>query len=192
MKRLALVVPIFGVASTLVVAQNQRVTVTFSPQEKTPAFNAAVDEYRAVWAAEGSRIIEGMEKISTLRFPEKSVKAQIYEGPSLSGRGGAPMRLRASYQPDEKKGTLVHELGHRMNAQLKVRPQDLDEHRLLFLYLYDLYVDLYGKEFADKEVAFGKTLRGLYDYEAAWNWAMTMSREERLAKFAEVVKVNRR
>jgi len=192
LKRLALVVSIFVLASTLVLAQSQRVTVTFSPQEKTPAFKAAVDEYRAIWAAEGSRIIEGMEKISTLKFPEKSVKVQIYEGTSFSGRGGAPMRLRASYQPDEKKGTLVHELGHRMNVQLKMRAQDLDEHRLLFLYLYDLYVDLYGKEFADREVAFGKTLKGLYDYEAAWNWAMAMSREERLAKFAEVVKVNRK
>jgi hypothetical protein len=191
-KKLALVVLIFVAASMLVLAQGRRVTITFSPEEKTPAFNAAVDEYRAIWAAEGSRIIEGMEKISTLKFPEKSVKVQIYEGTSFSGRGGAPMRLRASYQPDEKKGTLVHELGHRMNVQLKMRAQDLDEHRLLFLYLYDLYVDLYGKEFADREVAFGKTLKGLYDYEAAWNWAMAMSREERLAKFAEVVKVNRK
>ena len=180
------------VTSALVLAQSRRVTMTFRPQEKTPAFNAAVDEYRAIWSAEGNRIIDGMEHISKLKFPEKNVKAQIYEGASFSGRGGAPMRLRASYKPDEKKGTLVHELGHRMNAQLGTRPQDLDEHRLLFLYLYDLYVDLYGKEFADKEVAFGKTLKGLYDYEAAWNWAMAMSREERLAKFAEVVAANRR
>jgi hypothetical protein len=192
LKRLALVVPIFVVAAALVLAQSQRVTVTFSPEKKTPAFSTAVDEYRAIWAAEGSRIIEGMEKISTLRFPEKSIKVQIYEGPSFSGRGGAPMKLRASYRPEEKKGTLVHELGHRMNAQLKVRPDDLDEHRLLFLYLYDLYVDLYGKEFADREVAFGKTLKGLYDYEAAWNWAMGMSRDERLTKFADVVKANRK
>jgi hypothetical protein len=191
-KKLVLVVPVFLVTLALVLAQSQRVTVTFSPEKKTPAFNAAVDEYRAIWAAEGSRIIEGMEKISTLRFPENSVKAQIYEGPSFAGRGGTPMRLRASYQPDEKKGALVHELGHRMNAQLKVRLQDLDEHRLLFLYLYDLYVDLYGKEFADKEVAFGKTLKGLYDYEAAWNWAMGMSRDERLTRFADVVKLNRK
>jgi hypothetical protein len=154
-------VPMLVVTSVMAFAQSHRVTVTFSPQDKNnPAFNAAVDEYRRTWAAEGDRIVAGMEKISALKFPEKNVKAQIYEGPSFSGRGGDPMRLRASYQPDEKKGTLVHELGHRMNSQLKVRPQDLDEHRLLFLYLYDLYVDLYGKEFADKEVAFGKTLKG--------------------------------
>jgi len=43
----------------------------------------------------------------------------------------------------------------------------------------------------DLSVAFGKTLKGLYDYEGAWNWAMAMSREERLAKFADVVRANR-
>jgi hypothetical protein len=192
MSGLTVTVPILVMTSAFTLAQNHRVDVTFSPQEKKPAFVAAVGEYRGIWSAEGDRIIEGLEKISTLRFPEKHVKAEIYEGPSFSGRGGAPMKLRASYQAEEKKGTLVHELGHRMNAQLKVRPADLDEHRLLFLYLYDLYVDLYGKDFADREVAFGKTLKGIYDYEGAWNWALAMSREERSARFAEVLKANRK
>jgi hypothetical protein len=135
-------------------------------------------------------MISGMEQISKLRFPEKKVEVEIYEGPSFSGRGGAPMRLRASYPPDEKKGTLVHELGHRLISQLRKRPMELDEHRLLFLYLYDLYVDLYGKDFADRQVAFGRTLKGLYDYDAAWTWALAMTRDERLSKFADVVRLN--
>jgi hypothetical protein len=63
---------------------------------------------------------------------------------------------------------------------------------LLFLYLYHLYVDLYGKEFADGQVAFGKTLKGLYDYEAAWDGALAMTREERLARLGDVLKVNRK
>jgi hypothetical protein len=63
---------------------------------------------------------------------------------------------------------------------------------LLVLYLYDLYVDLYGKEFADREVAFGKTLKGLYDYEGAWNWALAMNRDQRLSRLADVVKTNRK
>ena len=167
-----------------------KVTMTFTSKDKT--FEAAVNEYRQIWTMEGSRIIEAMERITTLKFPDKRINAEVYEGPSFSGRGKSPMRFRSSYPPDEKKGTLVHELGHRMNAQLTNRPQDLDEHRLLFLYLYDLYVDLYGKEFADREVAFGKTLKGIYDYEGAWNWALAMSREERLSRFADVVKTNRR
>lgn len=172
-------------------AQN-KVSITFTSQAKNPTFDAAVDEHQRLWAAEGARIIEAMERTTTLKFPDKRIKAEIYEGPSFSGRGNAPMRFRSSYAADEKKGTLVHELGHRMNEQLKKRPQDLDEHRLLFLYLYDLYVDLYGKEFADRQVTFGKTLKGLYDYEGAWNWALSMRREDRLSRFADVLKANRK
>src|SRR5262245_50914651 len=165
--------------AVFVLAQQPPVNMTFVPQTKSQAFDAAAEEYRQIWAAEGAHIVQGMERISKLKFPEKSVKAEIYEGPSFSGRGKDPMRLRASYKPDVKKGTLVHELGHRMNAQLKKRPSDLDEHRLLFLYLYDLWVDLYGKEFADAQAAWEKTLKGLYDYESAWNWALAMTREAR-------------
>jgi hypothetical protein len=149
-------------------AQDTRVTLTFTPQSKTPAFDAAAAEYRSV-----------------------------FEGPSMAGllfnRAGVPvgardpMRLRASYSADNKKGTLVHELGHRMNLNLRTRPQDLDEHRLLFLYLYDLYVDLYGQEFADGQVAVGRTLKGLYDYDTAWTWTLAMTREARASRLAGVL-----
>ncbi len=181
-----------ALGGALVLAQGRRVAVTFVSQHNNQNFDAATDEYRRIWAAEGSRVIEAMERSTTLKFPETHVDAEIYEGTSFSGRGGRPMTLRASYTSDVKKGTLVHELAHRMNAQLKKKPQDLDEHRLLFLYLYDLYETLYGKEFADGQVAFGRTLKGLYDYDGAWNWALAMSREERAARFGEVLKINRK
>ena len=150
-----------ALAGAVVLAQGKRVSIDFVSQHKNQNFDAATDEYRRIWAAEGSRVIEAMERITTRKFPEKHVDAAIYEGTSFSGRGGRPMTLRASYTADVKKGTLVHELAHRMDAQLKNRPQDLDEHRLLFLYLYDFYENLYGREFADGQVAFGRTLKGL-------------------------------
>jgi hypothetical protein len=150
--------------------------MTFTPQEKdNDKFTVAAEAYRRIWADEGERVIRAMEQVTRLEFPESAVAAQIYEGPSFSGRGSLPMRLRASYPPDIKKGTLVHEMGHRMNGQLRKRPKDLDEHRLLFLYLYELWTQLYGKDFADREVAFERTLKGLYDYDAAWTWALAMT-----------------
>jgi hypothetical protein len=191
-RTLALISLSIGLASTLAIAQSNRVAVTFAPQTNDPKFETAADEYRQLWAAEGARIIDALERVSNLKFPEKDIKAEIYEGPSFSGRGNIPIRLRASYPADVKKGTLVHELGHRMNAQLTRRPQDLDEHRLLFLYLYEAWDTLYGKEFADREVAFERTLKGLYDYDAAWTWALAMSEEQRIERFAGVRKANRR
>jgi len=181
-------------------AQGTRVTITFTPESKTPAFEAAVAEYRSIWKAEGARIIDAMERLTTLKFPQRKIDIQVFEGTSNAGllfnRAGVPvgsrdpMRFRASYSADNKKGTLIHELGHRMNLNLRTRPEDLDEHRLLFLYLYDLYVDLYGREFADAQVAFGRTLKGRYDYDTAWTWTLAMTREERASRFAGVLKAN--
>ena len=187
-------------ATVPALAQGTRVTLTFTPESKTPAFEAAAAEYRAIWQAEGVRVIAEMERLTTLRFPQKNIKIQVFEGTSNAGvllnRAGVPvgsrdpMWLRASYSADNKKGTLVHELAHRMNLNLRTRPPGLDEHRLMFLYLYDLYVDLYGREFADGQVAFGRTLKGLYDYDAAWTGTLAMTREERASRFAAVLKAN--
>jgi hypothetical protein len=191
MTRLPLIVLTMGLTGALGLAQDRLVSVTFVAQNRNQSFEAAADEYRRIWSAEGGRIIAAMEQLSTLKFPSTSIKAEIYEAPSMSGRGSRPMKLRASYPPDVKKGTLVHELGHRMNAQLKKRPKGVDEHRLLFLYLYDLWDDLYGKAFADREVAFERKLKGIYDYDSAWTWALSMTRDERASKFKEVLESNR-
>jgi hypothetical protein len=122
-----------------------RVSMTFTPQDQT--FAMAAEAYRQLWVDEGSRIIEGMERESGLPFPDNHVNAVVFEGVSRSGSGNIPMYLRASYPPDVKKAALVHELGHRLIAQLTIRPADLDEHRVLFLFLYDLWERLRGRDF---------------------------------------------
>ena len=42
------------------------------------------------------------------------IRAIVYEGISNSGYKRIPMRMRASYPPDTKRATLVHELAHRL------------------------------------------------------------------------------
>jgi hypothetical protein len=101
----------------------------------------------------------------------------VYEAVSYSGYKDRPMRLRASYPEDVKKATLVHELGHRLNSQLRNRPKEVDEHRILFLYLHEVWTKLYGKWFADEMVKVEKKRKELCDYESAWGWALTMRRE---------------
>ena len=163
-------------------AQSSRVAVEFEPESATDAFIKAAAEYDAIWKAEGTRTIEAMERVTGITFEERHIKAIVYEGVSFSGGGERPMRLRASYPPDVKKGTLVHELLHRMLSRVKPT-SEIDEHRKLFLVLYDIWVVLYGKDFADQNVAVESRRKGLYDYESAWKWALRMSAEERAAKF---------
>jgi len=100
------------------------------------------------------------------------------------------MKMCASYTPDIKKATLIHEIGHRHNSRLRNRPKEIDEHRVLFLWLYDVWVKLYGKEFADNAVKVESARKGRYDYESAWKWALALSAEERAARFKEIVSQN--
>jgi hypothetical protein len=167
-----------------------RVSMTFTPQDQT--FAEAAEAYRRAWIAEGSAIVEAMERVSGLTFLERHVNAVVFEGTSRSGVGDTPMYLRASYPADVKKAALVHELGHRLIAQLTIRPADLDEHRVLDLFLYDVWESLWGRDFANQQVMFDSGLTGLYDYKAAWAWALSISKEERASRLADIVRANRR
>jgi hypothetical protein len=162
--------------------QAPQVAIHFEPQSPTDAFVKAAAEYDALWKAEGARMVEAMERVTGVRFEERQINAVIYEAASFSGSGSTPMRLRASYPVEVKKATLVHELLHRMLGGVRTT-EEIDEHRKIFLVLYDIWVSLYGKEFADRNVVVESGRKGLYDYESAWKWALAMSADDRAAKF---------
>src|SRR5687768_2762455 len=78
-----------------------RPRLTFSPADES--FEAAAGEYRRIWAEDGKRIIEALEQSSRLKFPEREILVEVFEGVSNSGRRGLPMKLRASYAAQVKK-----------------------------------------------------------------------------------------
>jgi hypothetical protein len=165
-----------------------RIKLNFIPESEK--FNAATEAYRHIWQAEGARMLDAMEQVTGLKYDEKEVNVIVFEGASSSGYKDIPMKMRASYPTDIKKATLVHELGHRFNSQHGIRTKEIDEHRVLFLWLYDVWVKLYGKEFADDAVKVEAARKGIYDYETAWKWALAMTAQERAAKFKEIVRQN--
>ncbi len=172
----------------LTAVQAQSVKIKFTPESDN--FISAVKEYETLWRSEGDKIINAITKVSGLTFNEEEFETIVFEGVSRSGRpGGSPMKMRASYTADTKKATLIHEIGHRHISQLKNRPADIDEHSVLFLILYDIWVDLYGKKFADEQVEIEKARRG--PYPAAWEYALKMTRKERERKFKEIISQNK-
>ena len=162
-------------------SQSSGVQIRFEPE--SPAFERATAEYDALWKSEGSRIVEAMERVAGLPFAERDIRAIVFEGASSSGFRETPMRMRASYPPDIKKGTLIHELGHRFLSGRVLGTPEVDEHRKLFLVLYDVWVTLYGQEFADRNVVVESGRKGIYDYASAWQWALAMTSQERAARF---------
>jgi hypothetical protein len=167
-------------------AASARVKLNFTAEAEK--FNAASEEYRGIWRTDGALIIEAMEQISGVKFPETEVSVIVYEGVSWSGFRQIPMKMRASYSLDLKKATLIHELGHRHLSQFRSITKDTEDHPLLFLWLYDVWVKLYGREFADSAVKAESARRGLVDYASIWKTTLALTEQERATKFKEFVR----
>jgi hypothetical protein len=171
---------LLGLITAIAAAQAPALRITFTPE--SPQFEAAANDYAELWMREGDRIVSAMESVSGLKFDGKEVKAIVFEGTSESGYRERPMRLRASYPPDTKKATLIHEMGHRLQSDLFRKDED---HPYLFLWIYDVWVKLYGRQFADEQVTVEKA-RGRM-YPAAWEAAMALTPEQRASKSRETV-----
>ena len=116
---------------------------------------------------------------------EREIRAQVVEAPSSSGFGTRPMRLRASYPPEVRKAALIHEIGHRLQAPLFRGAED--SHPFLFLYLYDVWRDLYGQAFADEQVKIERGRKGIYDYDRAWKQVLELTEDERITAWRNFV-----
>lgn len=161
--------------------------IDFQPESER--FNAATEEYREIWRTEGKRISAALEAATGLEMEAGPIRTIVYGGISNSGYKRQPMRMRASYPPDTKRATLVHELAHRLIADLSSR--NLEEHPIIFLFVYDVWVQLWGQEFADEQVVVESGRRGNYDYESAWRDALALGREGRAERWKQFLAESR-
>lgn len=143
-------------------------------------FAASAETYRARWEADGARISAALESAAGIPFPAEPIEVLVRDGAPMTTYDGRTIRLRAGYPLGIWRATMAHELGHRL-AQRLGRLPGIDDHRALYLFLYDALTDLYGHDFADRIVAGERRFRDAYDYDSAWRWALAMSREERQA-----------
>jgi hypothetical protein len=157
--------------------------VIFTPLE--PRFADTADYYRRLWSAEGPQIVAALERVSGFAFADRPLEIILRDGRPMTGYGCSAIRLRGTYAGPTAVGTLIHELGHCLSAAMP-RTAGLDDHRLLYLFLYDVWTDLYGRDFADGMVRLERRIPTGYDYDAAWTWALAMTREERQARLREL------
>jgi len=159
--------------------------INFYPESDKKEFIKAAEEYQKIWQEEGQKIVKAIEKYSGLTFKTKVINALTFEGISSS----IPMRLRSSFNLNRKKGALVHELIHRLlidnNFWFKQKNFTEELHKVIDLILYDIWIDLLGKEEAKDnkkvEISYGDPA-----YKKAWAWALSFSKEERAKQFQEM------
>lgn len=160
--------------------------INFYPDYDNFEFKRAAGEYGKIWEEEGTKITDTIEKVSGLKFKEKIINAIIYSDISYS----IPLRLQANTSIEHKKGTLTHELCHRLvagnNISIKVEKNHTSRtmaiHKHIDLILYDIRVEIYGEDFAKEEADYEISLwtgREINPYKVAWDWALSMTKEER-------------
>jgi hypothetical protein len=180
-----------ALAGSLVLARADAATypqIDFEPE--SPRFVAAAEEYRAIWRAEGERISTALEQATELQMEAGPIRAIVFNGVSSSGYPGWPMRMRADLAPDTKRATLVHELAHRLISP--ITPRRFDDHPIIFLFVYDVWVQLWGKEFADAQVAVESQRTGRYDYAGAWRDALALGADGRKQRWSQFLAERRR
>ena len=160
------------------------IDINFIPIFNDKEFITATEEYETIWAKDGEGIFKTLESITDLKFKEDRIAVLVYEGISYSGRNSQDiMRLRASYDSAVKKGTLVHELSHRLLFGFKTSTAE-EDHLVLNLFLYDSWITLYGIEFADMMVAVESKRTDMY--KNAWEHTLQMTDKERREEFSNL------
>ncbi len=156
----------------------------------TRAHRPAAQTYAQIWKEHGARIVAALEARTCLPFTEISVAALVADATSNSGGPEHPMRLRATYPPELKQSTLVHELGHRHLWQLAERIHGVDGHETLFLVLDGVWADVWGEDFAEARIRDESAWDEPYDYAAAWDWARSLTPEGRARLWNELLARN--
>lgn len=163
--------------------------INFCPESDDPKLVDSAKIYQKIWKVEGSKIVPAIERISGLKFKEKFINAIVFEGISYSH----PLRIRASYPDVVKKGTLIHELCHRLLVGNKVefnkgkneQARSLEIHKQIYLILYDIWLELYGRDFAHYNVE-AESTRGPV-YKKALGWVLSFEKKTRQKKFRDLI-----
>ena len=161
--------------------------IKFYPDSDRENVTQAIQEYQQIWENEGPKFVEVIEKTSGLKFVESFINVIVFEGPSRS----RPLCLRASYDVETKKATLIHELCHRLFIGNKItKRQDINDstelvsHKNINLILYDIWVELFGRKVADHQVQVESVRQPFY--KDAWVWTLSITAEERKVKLKEL------
>jgi hypothetical protein len=164
------------------------VKINFYPESDLKEYKKTVEKYQSFWDKDGEQITKVLEKQYDFTFRESYINALIFDSVSYFH---PTLSLRANYPENIKRGTLIHELGHRLLQgnginQLSKFPQWSGNHKILFLKLYDTWILLYGKDFAKQNVIAEKQRHE--EYKKAWKWALSFTKKERSDKYKKLIK----
>jgi hypothetical protein len=108
------------------------------------------------------------------------------------------MELSMTWKTDDGIGcTLIHELAHRLVIGNGIDPPEGNDfiesranyymHRHIYLFLYEVFVDILGEKIAREEIERESKGR-ISSYAKAWTWAMAKDYDQRQKAFEQIKK----
>ncbi|OGH11394.1 MAG: hypothetical protein A3B38_01030 [Candidatus Levybacteria bacterium RIFCSPLOWO2_01_FULL_36_13] len=168
--------------------------INFYPDSDAQGLAEAVEEYKKLWEKEGNKIVAEIEKISGLKFTRKFLSAIIW----LEEYGWSfPLSFSYSTPPEQREMEITHELCHRLVIQNKIETKTFtveETHKQIFLILYDIFLNLWGEKKTKNRIEYEIGLwaktgkKGQSPYKRAWDWALSMTKEQRAEEFKKYLK----
>lgn len=160
--------------------------IKFSGKTDKPELNNGLREYRAIWEEERGKIVKTLEDMSGLKFKEDTIIATISE----TSFSHPLLTLKGTINKERKLATLIHELIHILFVDNDIKLQgienpSLEEHKLVYLFQYDVFTKLYGEDFAIRNAKADIKYRPKI-HKLAWDWVLSFSKGERAEKFKEM------
>ena len=166
--------------------------INFYTDSEEDEIQNAAKVYQAIWNKEGEQIVKTIKNHTNLSFLGNELEALVYNGRPRS----LPLSFSYKYKSTGKRASMIHELLHKLFYDNKVDTNEvgqdpLKSHKILDLVLYDIWESAYNKEFADFALGIEKSYNQLF-YNEAWDWALSMTKEERAAEFKKLVERSKR
>lgn len=159
----------------------------------------AAARYKQFWEDNQQKIIDSFYKHTGLTFKQKQITIRLRkDGISRAGNKYQPMELSMTWKTEDGIGcTLIHELAHRLVIGNGIDPPEDNEfvdahanyymHRHIYLFLYDVFVDILGEKVAREEIERESNGR-ISSYAKAWSWAMAKDYSQRQKAFGQIKK----
>lgn len=147
--------------------------------------------YEKFWQTNENKIKQAFLRHTGLEFQQDEIIVIAHNDHSWSGDHQKPMRLACWLEEDWRLGgELLHELAHRLLStrnwtETEGMPEEnYEAHKQIDLFLYDVFVDVLGREGADKKLAIEC---GHEEHKRAWDWALSKSYSERQQLLKEMI-----
>lgn len=160
--------------------------VRFHPESDRPGLIEAANEYEAIWAADGERIVEALTDTLKMSYDGRFFNALVHDAPTEA----FPLRFAASLARPLKQATIPHELAHRLLAEHGLdgpvgrERSDFASHVQLCLFLSDVWRRVWGDDFAEEAIRLESELRPMF--RRAWQFQDTLAPRERDHRLAEL------